>query len=156
MKECHLCKRVFADDLNNCPDDGDKLLVSLRCTPLLEGRYQLERRLGEGGMGIVYKAHHSYLKTIHAIKVILPDLVGHDPQFSTRFRQEAMIAAAMRHPNIVLVTDFGIAHDVLPFLVMEFVKGRSLHDVFTKQGAFPPEVSVELITAIGSGVGAAH
>jgi len=156
MKECHLCKRVFADDLNNCPDDGDKLLVSLRCTPLLEGRYQLERRLGDGGMGIVYKAHHSYLKTVHAIKVILPDLVGHDPMFGTRFRQEAMIAAAIRHQNIVLVTDFGVAQDILPFLVMEFIQGRSLQDIFNKKGTIAPEIALQLISAIAAGVGAAH
>jgi len=156
MKECQLCKQVFPDELNHCPDDGDKLLVSLRCTPLLEGRYQLERRLGDGGMGIVYKAHHSYLKTVHAIKVILPDLVGHDPMFGTRFRQEAMIAAAIRHPNIVLVTDFGIAQDVLPFLVMEFIKGRSLQDIFDQKGTIPPEIALQLISAIAAGVGAAH
>ncbi len=156
MKECHACHRCFSDDYNNCPDDGNQLLVSLRGTPLLEGRYQLERRLGDGGMGIVYKAHHSYLKTIHAIKVILPDLVGHDPMFGTRFRQEAMIAASIRHPNIVLVTDFGIAQDILPFLVMEFIKGRSLQDVFTKKGTLPPEISLQILTAIGAGVGAAH
>ena len=156
MKECQLCRRCFSDELNNCPDDGDKLLVSLRTSPVLDGRYLLERRLGDGGMGIVYKAHHSYLKTVHAIKVILPDLVGHDPMFGTRFRQEAMIAAAIRHPNIVLVTDFGIAQDILPFLVMEFVKGRSLQDIFDQRGTLPPEISLQIIAAVAAGVGAAH
>jgi serine/threonine protein kinase/formylglycine-generating enzyme required for sulfatase activity len=156
MKECQVCRRCYSDDLNNCPDDGDKLMVSLRGSPTIEGRYQLERRLGEGGMGIVYKARHSYLKTTHAIKVILPDLVGHDPMFSTRFRQEAMIAAAIRHPNIVLVTDFGIAQDILPFLVMEFIKGRSLQEIFVQRGSLPAEIAIQIVTAIAAGVGAAH
>src|SRR5215216_6277321 len=156
MKECNECHRCFSDDFNNCPDDGNKLSVSLRGTPLLDGRYQLERRLGEGGMGIVYKAQHSYLKTTHAIKVILPDLVGHDPKFGTRFRQEAMIAAAIRHPNIVLVTDFGISEYVQPFLVMEFIKGRSLQDIFAKKGTVPPEISLQIMEAICAGVGTAH
>ena len=156
MKECQSCRRCFSDEFNNCPDDGEKLIVSLRGSPTLGGRYQLERRLGDGGMGIVYKALHSYLKTKHAIKVILPDLVGHDPMFSTRFRQEAMIAAAIRHPNIVQVTDFGIAQDTLPFLVMEFIKGKSLHDIFIQRGTLPPEISLQIISAVGAGVGAAH
>ena len=156
MKECHACHRCFSDDLNNCPDDGNKLLVSLRGAPILDGRYQLERRLGEGGMGIVYKAQHSYLKTTHAIKVILPDLVGHDPKFGTRFRQEAMIAAAIRHPNLGWVTDFGVSESSLPFLVMEFVKGRSLQDIFIKKGTVPPEISLQIMEAIGAGVGTAH
>jgi formylglycine-generating enzyme required for sulfatase activity/serine/threonine protein kinase len=156
MKECQSCRRCFSDEFNNCPDDGEKLIISLRGSPSLEGRYQLERRLGDGGMGIVYKAQHSYLKTTHAIKVILPDLVGHDPMFSTRFRQEAMIAAAIRHPNIVQVTDFGVAQEILPFLVMEFIKGKSLHDIFIQRGTLPPEISLQIISAIAAGVGAAH
>jgi formylglycine-generating enzyme required for sulfatase activity len=107
-------------------------------------------------MGIVYKARHAYLKTTHAIKVILPDLVGHDPMFGTRFRQEAMVAAAIRHPNIVLVTDFGIAEGEIPFLVMEFIKGRSLHQISVEHGSLSLDVSLQIMTAICAGVGAAH
>src|SRR4030095_15279601 len=102
-----------------------------------DGRYQLEMRLGQGGMGVVYKAHHVFLKTNHAIKVILPDLVGNDPSLATRFRQEAMAAAAIRHLNVVSVTDFGMEQGVLPFLVMEFVKGKSLHEILVAERKLP-------------------
>jgi serine/threonine-protein kinase len=80
-------------------------------------------------MGVVFQARHIFLKTSHAIKVILPDLVGNDPMLTTRFRQEALAAAAIRHPNIITVTDFGVVRGTMPFLVMEFVKGRSLQDI---------------------------
>ena len=107
-------------------------------------------------MGIVFKARHIFLKTQHAIKVILPDLVGNDPSLATRFRQEAMAAAAIQHPNTVGVTDYGIINGTMPFLVMEFVEGRSLHDVLQVEGKLPPAVALEIMLAICEGVGAAH
>jgi serine/threonine protein kinase/formylglycine-generating enzyme required for sulfatase activity len=123
---------------------------------MLDGRYQLERRLGAGGMGVVFQARHIFLKTAHAIKVILPDLVGNDPMLVTRFRQEALAAAAIRHPNIIAVTDFGVARGTMPFLVMEFVKGKSLHDILAAEGPLSPSRALEIMSAIGSGVAAAH
>jgi serine/threonine protein kinase len=107
-------------------------------------------------MGVVFQARHIFLKTSHAIKVILPDLVGNDPMLTTRFRQEALAAAAIRHPNIIAVTDFGVVRSTMPFLVMEFVKGRSLQDILAKEGAMTPQRAWEYISAIASGVGAAH
>jgi serine/threonine-protein kinase len=107
-------------------------------------------------MGVVFQARHIFLKTAHAIKVILPDLVGNDPMLTTRFRQEALAAAAIRHPNIIAVTDFGVVRGTMPFLVMEFVRGRSLQDILATEGAMSPQRAWEFISAIASGVGAAH
>ena len=107
-------------------------------------------------MGVVFQARHIFLKTPHAIKVILPDLVGNDPMLTTRFRQEALAAAAIRHPNIIAVTDFGVVRGTMPFLVMEFVKGRSLHEIMLKEGAMPVHRAWEFISAIAAGVAAAH
>jgi serine/threonine protein kinase len=107
-------------------------------------------------MGVVFQARHIFLKTPHAIKVILPDLVGNDPMLTTRFRQEALAAAAIRHQNIITVTDFGVVRGTMPFLVMEFVKGRSLHEILATEGAMPPQRAWEFISAIAAGVGAAH
>src|SRR5215475_14884683 len=156
MKECPVCKRCYPDETNHCPQDGDETTPSLLGEPTLDARYLLERRLGQGGMGVVFQARHIFLKTSHAIKVIIPDLVGNDPMLTTRFRQEALAAAAIRHPNIIAVTDFGVVRGTMPFLVMEFVKGRSLQDILAKEGAMPPQRAWEYISAIASGVGAAH
>src|SRR5437764_4791539 len=156
MKECPTCKRCYADEVNHCPQDGAETTPSLLGEPTLDGRYLLERRLGQGGMGVVFKARHIFLKTAHAIKVILPDLVGNDPMLATRFRQEALAAAAIRHPNIIAVTDFGVVRGTMPFLVMEFVSGQSLHEMLAQEGALPPARALEIIAAIGAGVAAAH
>src|SRR5881392_3611152 len=156
MKECPACRRCFPDEINHCPQDGDATTLSLVGEPILDARYQLERRLGQGGMGVVFKARHIFLKTAHAIKVILPDLVGNDPMLVTRFRQEALAAAAIRHQNIIAVTDFGVVRGTMPFLVMEFVNGRSLQEIMAEEGAMPAARAFELICATASGVAAAH
>ncbi len=156
MKECQLCKNCFADAVVTCPNDGMPTVHTISGEPVLEGKYQLECRLGQGGMGVVYKARHAYLKTQLAIKVILPDLVGNDPQLVTRFRQEALAAAAIRHQNVVSVTDYGVIDGTLPFLVMEYVEGESLHDLLAREKSLSPERTFELMSAVCAGVGAAH
>ena len=79
MKECPTCRRCYPDETNHCPQDGDATAPSLLGECTLDARYLLERRLGQGGMGVVFQARHIFLKTRHAIKVIIPDLVGNDP-----------------------------------------------------------------------------
>ncbi|HEX7316008.1 MAG TPA: bifunctional serine/threonine-protein kinase/formylglycine-generating enzyme family protein [Pyrinomonadaceae bacterium] len=156
MKECPACHRCFADQVNHCPSDGDRLKFLINLDTTLDERYLLERKLGQGGMGLVFKAHHKFIKTQHAIKVILPDLVGNDPSLAARFRQEAMAAAAIRHPNTVSVTDYGVLQGTTPYLVMEFVEGRSLHEILSEQRRLAPVAAVEIMLAVCAGVAAAH
>ncbi len=156
MKECTVCFTCFPDNLEYCPSDGVRLKFSLRGDLVLDARYKLERRLGRGGMGIVYKASHVLLRSTHAIKVILPDLVGEDQMLVTRFRQEAVVAASIRHKNIVLVTDFGVVDGTMPFLVMEFLAGRSLWQIICERGRLSTKASLEIMEAIVAGVAAAH
>src|SRR6476659_1019456 len=156
MKEWPSWRRCYPDEINHCPQDGDATAPSLLGEPTLDARYLLERRLGQGGMGVVFQARHIFLKTPHAIKIILPERVGNDPMLTTRFRQEALAAAAIRHPNIITVTDFGVVRGTMPFLVMEFVKGRSLQDILATESVMSPQRAWEFISAIAAGVGAAH
>jgi serine/threonine protein kinase/formylglycine-generating enzyme required for sulfatase activity len=156
MRECQLCKSCFTDDVGTCPNDGMPTAHTIDGPPVLEGKYHLDLRLGQGGMGVVYKARHAYLKTLHAIKIILPDLVGNDPQLVTRFRQEALAAAAIRHQNVVNTTDYGVINGNIPFLVMEYVEGESLHDLLAREKKLDPEKAFDLIAAICAGVGASH
>jgi serine/threonine-protein kinase len=156
MKECPACHRCFPDQVNHCPRDGDSLKFLIPLDTVLDERYQLEKKLGQGGMGMVFKARHVFIKTQHAIKIILPDLVGNDPSLTTRFRQEAMAAAAIRHPNTVSVTDYGTVNGTMPYLVMEFVEGRSLHELLVQEKRLTPAVAVEIMLAVCAGVAAAH
>ncbi|HEU4768506.1 MAG TPA: serine/threonine-protein kinase, partial [Pyrinomonadaceae bacterium] len=156
MRECPVCFSCYAESVEQCPKDGRATFHSLPGDVALEGKYVLERRLGEGGMGIVYKAHHKFLKTTRAIKIIRRELIGNDPSFATRFHQEAMTAALIGHPNIIGVPDFGFLEEKIPFIVMEFVEGISLQDLMTRDGRFTPQKTLEYMRVIASAVSAAH
>jgi serine/threonine-protein kinase len=95
---------------------------------ILDAKYRIDRQLGSGGMGNVYLATHLGTTRVVAVKVIAPRLAV-DPQFLSRFQREAQACGRLRHPNIVNVTDFGIAavaRRLIPYLVMELLDGQTL------------------------------
>ena len=156
MRECPDCFSCYDDTVVQCPSDGRSTFRSLPGNVALEGKYVLDRRLGEGGMGVVYKAHHKFLKTTRAVKTIKPELIGNDTSFVKRFHQEAMAAAAIGHPNIISVLDYGLLEDKIPYIVMEFVEGVSLETLITEKGRFTPEEALEYMQVITSALCAAH
>jgi eukaryotic-like serine/threonine-protein kinase len=156
MRECPSCFSCYDDTVAHCPSDGCSTFHSLAGDVALDGKYVLECRLGEGGMGIVYKAHHKFLKKTRAIKIIKLNLIGNDSSFVKRFHQEAMAAAAIDHPNIIAVLDYGLIEGKLPYIVMEFVEGESLETLIINKGRFTPAEAVEYMQVITSALGAAH
>src|SRR6476659_1341678 len=126
MKECSKCKSCYEDEITVSPKDNEIPVFTITGSTTISGRYILDQRLGQGGMGIVFRAKHKFLKSSHAIKIILPSLVSSDKSLLVRFRQEAVLAASIDHPNVIRVTDFGVENDVMPYLVMEFVSGIPL------------------------------
>ena len=123
VKECPLCRACADDAAERCPDDGRVLEPSIPGSRLLDGKYALELRLGEGGMGVVYRARHINLHRHVAIKVIA------DPrtEFAARFRIEAAALGRLKHPHIVDVMDFGVDEARgIAYLVMELLDGETL------------------------------
>src|SRR5262245_3136402 len=98
--------------------------------------YRIESKLGEGGMGVVFKALDTHLDRPVAVKVLPPEAVA-NPERKRRFVQEAKAASALNHPNIIHVYDIDTAapqdHPV-DFIAMEFVEGRTLHDCIGRKG----------------------
>jgi eukaryotic-like serine/threonine-protein kinase len=121
---------------------------------LLNNRYQLEERLGSGGMAMVYRAQDLMLERTVAIKLLRADF-SKDPDFRERFRQEAKAAANLSHPNIVTVHDFGLDSGRL-FIVMEFVPGTDLKTIIQRRGSFPMEEAIALMVQACAGLGYAH
>ncbi|HIE57754.1 MAG TPA: serine/threonine protein kinase [Anaerolineales bacterium] len=121
---------------------------------LLNDRYQLESRLGSGGMAMVYRAKDLMLERPVAIKILRADF-SRDAAFRERFRQEAKAAANLSHPNIVTVHDFGLDRGRL-FIVMEYVPGSTLKAWIEKRRHFTSEQAVPLIVKACAGIGYAH
>jgi serine/threonine-protein kinase len=123
-------------------------------TALLNNRYALQKRIGKGGMAVVYEARDLMLERTVAIK-ILRESFSRDPAFRERFRQEAKAAANLTHPNIVTIHDFGFDAGRL-FIVMEHVPGTDLKTIIEQRGRFNLEEGIPLLVQTCAGVGYAH
>lgn len=118
-------------------------------------KYFIEQRIGRGGMGAVYRAHHTMFDKCVAIKLLSSNLVD-DPKTFERFRREATAAARLKHVNVVGVTDFAKTDEGIPYLVMEYVDGYSLRYILDHKPVLSPEQVVALMKQIGAAVHAAH
>jgi len=116
-------------------------------------RYQVQGRLGDGGMGIVYKVEHIHLKKICAMKVMRPTRDAIDRQ---RFEQEARLASRIRHKNVVEILDFGVLGVGQPYFVMEFLRGQTLGDAIYEQHRLDALLSCHIAAQIASGLQAVH
>jgi serine/threonine-protein kinase len=106
-------------------------------------RYEIIELLGQGAMGIVYKARHKFMNRVVAIKILHPFLLS-DLNNVKRFRQEAEAASALQHPNVIQIHDFGLTSSGEAFLVMEFLEGTGLDELLAKGGPIPVERSLEI------------
>ncbi len=104
----------------------------LRQSGSFDGRYQMQCVIGSGGTGVVYKAKHVYMERTVAIKV-LSDVCAQNIKLVKRFQLESQAASALKHKNIITIYDFGVATGGLPFLVMDYVKGKSLEEVLREK-----------------------
>src|ERR1044071_1079059 len=114
---------------------------------VLDGKYQLDKQLGQGGMGAVYLATHLGTKRPVALKVITPQFMAH-AEFVERFKREAEAAGRLCHPNVVNVTDFGFANvgtDRIAYLVMEYLNGCTLGEVLNEESHLPLSFVIDIV-----------
>src|SRR3984957_18170904 len=121
---------------------------------ILGERYEILKRLGEGGMGAVYKARDHELDRLVALKVIRPELAGH-PDILRRFKQELILARQVTHKNVVRIFDLGTA-DGRKFITMDYIEGRDLKSILLERGKLPPDEVVPIFQQICRGLEAAH
>src|SRR6202050_4642983 len=125
---------------------------------ILDAKYRIDKQLGAGGMGNAYLAPHLGTTRVVAVKVIAPRWAA-EPQFLARFQREAQACGRLRHPNIVNVTDFGIAKAVsgdMPYLVMEYLDGQTLSEFQKANPQIALPVIADLLDQIGLALGEAH
>ena len=157
MKSCPECAATYPDDYAICPKDGAPLHETTlwQIGTVVRGKYRILARLGEGGMAVVYKAHHELLDELRALKVIKPEL-ARDTEFMGRFKNEAIMARKLNHPNAVRVDDLDIAEDGLPFIAMELVVGDTLKTLVQRTGPLPVSLVLDVAVHVCEALDAAH
>ncbi len=138
----------------NPPDDELDPLVG----SVLDGRYSVDSLLGEGGLGRVYRGRHLKLGRPVAIKVLLEELRA-QTNVRQRFEREAKAVAALNHPNIVTITDFGVEKregEEIPYLVMELIDGRELEQVLQDEGRLQPQRAFDIARQLLKSLAYAH
>lgn len=128
--------------------------VTANKQPEIPSRYRVDKTIGSGGMGIVYKAHDTYLDKDVAIKMLLiPNL---DQKLLTRFQREAKVASSLNHLNLITVLDFGVTGDGKPYMVMDYAEGTTLSELLEQETSLTIERSLPIFMQICEGLSHAH
>ena len=118
------------------------------------GQYQLEKKLGEGGMGVVYRAKHALLQRPTAVKLLLPGRTG--AANLKRFEAEVRQTARLNHPNIVTIFDYGHTVNGIFYYAMEYIDGATLEDAVEQSGALPSGRVVHVLRSVAAALVEAH
>jgi serine/threonine protein kinase len=181
MNRCPTCGTTYPDDARFCTRDGSKLIAipsSKTDTPargtqtgraeppapvthtnlmgkVLDARYQVERKIGEGGMSFVYLANDISTKERYAIKVLSAAL-SRDQNAMARLKREASLGMRLAHPNVCHIIRLGETQDGLVYVVMPYVQGEILSDRNNRKGTLPLDEVVQFVRQIAAGLHVAH
>ncbi len=118
------------------------------------GQYTLEEKIGEGGMGIVYRAHHALLRRETAVKLLTPDRA--DPLSIARFEREVVMTCQLTHPNTIQIYDYGHTPEGIFYYAMEFLHGLNLHDLVNRFGPVPEGRVIYIMAQVCESLSEAH
>ena len=118
------------------------------------GQYKILEKIGQGGMGVVYRAHHALLRRETALKLLPPDRT--DELSVARFEQEVRLTCRLTHPNTIQVYDYGHTPDGIFYYAMEYLDGLNLHQLVARYGAQPEERVIFILRQICDSLAEAH
>jgi serine/threonine-protein kinase len=161
--QCPTCSSRFSPDGHFCPFDGTPLVAAHDWDPradallgtVVDDRYEVLSVIGEGGMGTVYQVRHRALGKRFALKALRKDLAT-DTDIAARFMQEARTAAAVSHPGLVEITDFGRLPSGQVYFVMELLEGTSLSALLRSGGPLPAARGLDIVRQLVHALKAAH
>ena len=146
---------IEAPRLTPSSDVGDAPVPSLALNQVIDGRYKVTRRLGEGGMSCVYQGRDQDTNTDVAIKVLTPRLAA-DPSSVQRLKREALLAMRFNHPNVCRILHVGESSDGMLYIIMQYLRGESLNDAEARRGPYPVDEAVMLLVQACHGLQHAH
>jgi serine/threonine-protein kinase len=151
---CPRCGAGIPAPARFCPACG---YAAARLTPgqTLDGKYEILEKIGEGGMGQVYKARHVHLDEIRIIKVTKPDALGEGPD-PRRFQEEARMATLVRHPNVAALYDFSRLPDGSYYMVWEYIDGVTLEEWMLRHGPLPLAQALDVARQVLAGLAEIH
>ncbi len=160
---CEHCHEEIPDGSRFCPLCGARLSqdtasIGRNATltgQTLAGKYVIEKRIGSGAMGNIYKATHLDLGKPMVVKVLHEHLVSDDSQVK-RFRREAKAASLLNHPNVVQVYDFGHTSSGLAYIVMEFIEGDDIRKILFNEGKISQQRTIDISAQVFSALAEAH
>lgn len=155
MKECISCFCCYDDEATVCSVDAGELRASLPGSRLIDSRYRLEKLIARGRMGNIYRASQLDLDRATAVKILHPALVQSEVA-RERFRREALATAALRHPGIITMLDFGVTTNNLVYLVTEFLEGENLESRLARSRRIEVPEAVRIATEICDALQYAH
>ncbi|CAM6000555.1 unnamed protein product [Sphagnum balticum] len=137
-----------------CPNDGTDLTIPIALDPVFAGKYQFLGVIGSGGMGVIYKARQVILDKLVAIKTVHANFISEEA--IRRFQIEGKAASSLKSPYIIAVYDFGVTTDSVPFMVMDFVDGVTLAEVFKTENVLSKDRFLAIFRQICLGLAHAH
>ncbi|MBI1271650.1 protein kinase [bacterium] len=157
-KVCIACKQEFSADVTKCPHDGT-VLTPVTSEPsvgsIIAGKYEVLSIVGGGAMGLVYKARHTLMKRVVAVKVLRPNMALDETTVS-RFQKESEALSVLDHANILKVFDFGLNEQGQPYLVTDYLEGDTLADLLNRDERIDYKRAIELFKQVSSALSHAH
>ena len=157
MKNCPRCHLPYPDEFSVCPKDGSVLqyVQEWQSGDVIREKYRIIHKIGQGGMGAIYKAEHLIFEELRALKVLVPQL-AHDEALVRFLQQEARITRRLSHPNAVRVEDVDRAEDGRLFIAIEYVEGKSIKKIIEQSGPIPVLRVIEIARQLCSALDSAH
>jgi serine/threonine-protein kinase len=153
-KRCRVCSKEYDLSFASCPHDGGPLDNVLEPGTHLVAAYSYDATLGKGGMGVIYKAHHTVIGRTVAIKMLTASSLTDEDIH--RFQREGKAIGRLHHPNIIHVFEFGVTEEGHPYMVMDYVEGTSLQQLLKKTGALGKNQALDIADQICSAMDHAH